>query len=794
MSHHHNQFSGQPTNTAGIDHGDDTSENISLASTEYSEHQHNRHTEVNPITHPVKESSDSSQHQQHQQQQHQNQLQHQFENPLGDENDDNDGKATPYNPPTPILGPLADLERSITSFESLQHRDLSHFQTARTTQTNQTNKSNKTNQTNASSKTLRVKRLERRGLLSQLVVIPEYYDARDYPLKIKYFIVGIIALASITGPMGTSIMLPAIDDIVDKLDTTVSMVNVSVGIYLLSLGIFPLWWSSFSERFGRRSVYFISFVLFVAFSIGTSLSPNISALIVLRVLQGGSSASVQAVGAGTIADLFVPQERGKAMGWYYLGPLMGPFLAPILGGAVSQAWGWRATQWLLMIFAACNLISITFFLPETLRKLDNLALLKNIMKQAQKAEPIDEKEKTEENVQQNEKEKLENSDDSSFQGEEMLPTRQQQQQQQQHQQHNKNQTKGHQDPHILTDNQDQDLQRVATNMSRRSSARSVRSIIEDDEDEGPIMDPVMPTLSRLTTNRSSYSRKLQQSYVAGEIRRSMSNMGVATEELPREENGIGATNTSTLLTQPPSLNKRAEFKRNCYDLIIRPLHSLVLLKHPPVVLVILYSGISFAVIYFFNMTISYEYAREPYKFSQIIVGLMYIPNSVTYLAASMIGGRWNDHLLNKYAEKHGELVPESRISWNIVLAVILYPMACLIFGWTIKYGEFWLVPLIGTAICGFASMLVIGATVTYLVDTLPGKGATGVALNNLIRQILAAVATFIVEPLLVAIGPGILFSILMGILTVASLILLYLKRKGAYFREHYDLMKLYDKL
>lgn len=74
-------------------------------------------------------------------------------------------------------------------------------------------------------------------------------------------------------------------------------------------------------------------------------------------------------------------------------------------------------------------------------------------------------------------------------------------------------------------------------------------------------------------------------------------------------------------------------------------------------------------------------------------------------------------------------------------------------------------------------MLVIGATVTYLVDTLPGKGATGVALNNLIRQILAAIATFIVEPLLRAIGPGILFSILAGILIVATLILVYLKRK-----------------
>lgn len=37
-------------------------------------------------------------------------------------------------------------------------------------------------------------------------------------------------------------------------------------------------------------------------------------LIVFRVLGGGAAASVQAVGAGTIADLWEPFERGRAMG------------------------------------------------------------------------------------------------------------------------------------------------------------------------------------------------------------------------------------------------------------------------------------------------------------------------------------------------------------------------------------------------------------------------------------------------------------------------------------------------
>lgn len=567
--------------------------------------------------------------------------------------------------------------------------------------------------TSSSEKSHRVPALEKRGLLSKIVLVPEYHDARDYPPKIKYLLVAIIAFAAITGPMGTSIMLPAIDDIVENLDTSVAMVNVSVGIYLLALGIFPLWWSALSEKYGRRSIYLVSFSMFLAFSIGTSLSPSISALIVLRILQGGGSASVQAVGAGTISDLFPPHDRGVAMGYYYLGPLCGPFLAPILGGVVAQAWGWRATQWLMVIFSGCNLILIIFCLPETLRKGDNMAAIRDMLRDTSE---VGNKEMGEET-----------------------------------------------DNYQISDAQ---LARIATNLTRISSRRSGLSLRE--LDGGPVVDSLMPTLARLNTNKSSYSRKVAQELI--------------DEELKRSE-----------LENDPT--QKDSFKTTMYDCIIRPTHSLVLLKHPPVALVISYSAVCFAVIYFFNMTISYEYAREPYNFSSIIIGLMYIPNSLTYVAASIIGGKWNDHLLRTYAKSHnGELVPESRISWNIVTAIILFPPACLIFGWTLKYGEFWLVPLIGTAIFGFASMLVIGATVTYLVDTLPGKGATGVALNNLIRQILAAIATFIAEPLLRAIGPGVLFSILMGIMTVSSVSLIVLKRKGSYFRDNYDLGKLYDKL
>ena len=135
------------------------------------------------------------------------------------------------------------------------------------------------------------------------------------------------------------------------------------------MSIFPLWWSSFSESVGRRTIYLISFTLFLLWNVLSAISTSIGMLIVMRVLGGGAAASVQAVGAGTIADVWEVRERGKAMGIFYLGPLMGPLFAPIIGGALAQRFGWRSTQWFLAIYGSVLLIFLFFCLPEVRRSI-----------------------------------------------------------------------------------------------------------------------------------------------------------------------------------------------------------------------------------------------------------------------------------------------------------------------------------------------------------------------------------------------------------------------------------------
>lgn len=628
----------------------------------------------------------------------------------------------------------------------------------------------------------------RRGLLSSLCLIPEYQDARELPTSLRRFIVFIIAFCAMLGPMGTSILLPASDDAVENLKTNITMLNIAIGVYLITLGVIPLWWSNFSERHGRRSIYIISFIMYLCFTIGCALAKDVNMLIGFRVLSGGCAASVQSVGAGTIGDLYPITKRGAAMGLFYLGPLAGPLLSPIIGGAITSnpRFGWRATQWFLICLSGGCCILIIFFLPETLRKQDNKDAIRKILRERlrNKRNPED----TESNVTTENKDLSDTNDKDSL----LSPSNNKITPASSGTPSNANNTRD--DNEAINE---QEVERLNTLLSKistgvsfgsRSRRGSFVSVVPQgggnnsnrvgdneenidalaiDEDEAPVIDSVAP-LSKVPTkgiiNIEDYSRN-------------------KNDEIANE------------LDQIQDIEKRgriALLKRYTKIYLYGPLKAFTFMRYPPVFLSIAYSAPCFAALYVQNMTLTYMYSRSPYNFSSVLVGLVYIPNSVTYFIASIWGGKFNDYLLKKKIEKYGIVAPEARFGINVYVAAAMLPGSMLITGWCLDYKEQWVTPLVGTALFGFAQMIVIGVTVTYLADCLPGKGATGIALSNFVRMIMAAGVSFATEPLIKAMGVGPLFSMCAGITAVLSVLLVVIIRYGDHWRETYNLEKLYD--
>ncbi|KAJ5168077.1 uncharacterized protein N7482_003671 [Penicillium canariense] len=474
---------------------------------------------------------------------------------------------------------------------------------------------------------IQVPRSQRRGLFGQFTLVAEVENPKTYARKMKWFITFIVAVAGATAPMGSSIFFPSLSQVTRDLNTTTTITNLSIALYMLSMSIFPLWWSSFSERLGRRTIYLASFVLFVVFNCLCAVSNSIAMLIVMRMLSGGASASVQAVGAGTIADLWDSHERGRAMGIFYLGPLCGPLFAPIVGGLLAERWGWRSTMWFLAAYGALTVIFIFLALPET------LVVRKPVL------------------------------------------------------------------PALADD----DLTPVSRPLSRVSSRQVVS----------------------FTTKWLKWLKIV----------------------------------------------------------FIDPLKIVLYLQYIPVLLTVYYASIAFGSLYVLNVSVEDSFGKPPYNFSTIIIGLLYIPNSLGYVVASLFGGRWMDNIMqreakkaNRYDEKGRPIYrPEDRMRENAWLGAFLYPAALIWYGWTVDKGVFWVVPMIANFFFGIGSMLIFSMVTTMLTEFMPKKSSEGVALNNFMRNIFSCVGSLVTAPIINGIGNGWLFTIL-GLVSFASSSVIFLMR------------------
>ncbi|ORX81673.1 MFS general substrate transporter [Basidiobolus meristosporus CBS 931.73] len=170
-------------------------------------------------------------------------------------------------------------------------------------------------------------------------------------------------------PLSSNIYFPALDTIQKDMNTTTELVNLTVTVYMIFQGLSPSLWGSLADIWGRRPVYLATLLVYVGSCVGLGLTPNFTALLILRMLQACGSSSVIAIGAGVVGDIAAPSERGGYFGIFSLGQMLGLVIGPVLGGIIAEYLTWRWIFWILLIIGACFLASIFFLLPETLRSL-----------------------------------------------------------------------------------------------------------------------------------------------------------------------------------------------------------------------------------------------------------------------------------------------------------------------------------------------------------------------------------------------------------------------------------------
>ncbi|KAI9362358.1 major facilitator superfamily domain-containing protein [Pilaira anomala] len=188
----------------------------------------------------------------------------------------------------------------------------------------------------------------------------------NWPAKKKMSGLIVVSMNSFMGYFSSAVYLPATHDIMNYFQTDLTTINSTIALFLLTNALAPLVWAPLSERIGRRWIYIIAMAIYTVCTIICGISTKLSVFYAFRVLQGIFACAGQAVGGGSVSDIFEPHERGKAMGIYILGTILGPAVAPITGGYIDQYLGWRWIFYIKTIMGGLLTVLSYIFIKETL--------------------------------------------------------------------------------------------------------------------------------------------------------------------------------------------------------------------------------------------------------------------------------------------------------------------------------------------------------------------------------------------------------------------------------------------
>jgi DHA1 family bicyclomycin/chloramphenicol resistance-like MFS transporter len=170
------------------------------------------------------------------------------------------------------------------------------------------------------------------------------------------------------GPFTMQILIPCLPAMAVALAVPYGTVQLSLTLYLVGVAVGQLLYGPLSDRFGRKPLLMAGLALYLIGTLAAALAPAAGALIAARVAQALGSCAGLVLGRAMIRDSYPRERAAGVMGTVSTAMAVAPMIAPLLGSALEEALGWRATMLACLAFGLPLAAAMWLRLPETLAK------------------------------------------------------------------------------------------------------------------------------------------------------------------------------------------------------------------------------------------------------------------------------------------------------------------------------------------------------------------------------------------------------------------------------------------
>ncbi|WP_240231584.1 CmlA/FloR family chloramphenicol efflux MFS transporter [Devosia lacusdianchii] len=176
----------------------------------------------------------------------------------------------------------------------------------------------------------------------------------------------LMAPFDILASLAMDIYLPVVPAMPAILGTSPDLVQLTLTVYMITLGVGQIVFGPLSDRFGRRPVLLGGAVLFAAASFALAAGSMPLPFLLCRFLQAAGAAAVLVATFATVRDVYADRPEGAVI-YSLFGAMLSfvPALGPIAGALIADTLGWRAIFVVLGMLAVLAGLNAGLRWPET---------------------------------------------------------------------------------------------------------------------------------------------------------------------------------------------------------------------------------------------------------------------------------------------------------------------------------------------------------------------------------------------------------------------------------------------